>query len=164
MTFWLDRFAWCVRLRGMCLGVCLGAALSGCSMLGMSGEKAAWFTLTLAASNDANNNSPVAVDVVFVTDDAMLARVAELPGAKWFASRATLAAAFPKSIRYNSWEVVPGQRLEIPGDALSGPRVKAAFVFASYPDPAAHCVRIETFSGRLVVQLDDHAFTVSTAQ
>lgn len=151
-------------LRACMLAACLGAALTGCSLLGMSGEKASWSALTLSASDDANNNSPVAVDVVLVTDDAMLARVAELPGSKWFASRASLAAAFPKSLRYRSWEVVPGQRLEVPGDTFSGSRVKAAFVFASYPDAASHCVRVQTFSGRLAVQLDDRAFTVSTAQ
>jgi type VI secretion system protein len=151
-------------LRACVAGICLGAALPGCSTLGLSGEKASWSTLTLSASDDANNNSPVAVDVVLVADEAMLARVAELPGSKWFASRAGLAAAFPKSIRYRSWEVVPGQRLEVSGETFAGPRVKAAFVFADYPDSGAHCVRIETFSGRLVVRLDDHAFTVSTAQ
>ncbi|MFM0392579.1 hypothetical protein [Paraburkholderia phytofirmans] len=130
-------------------------------MLGMSGEKASWSQVTLAASDDVNNNSPVAVDVVLVSDDAMLARLAELPASKWFVGRNDLLSTFPKSLRYRSWELVPGQRLDVTDDAFAGPRVVAAFVFANYPDPGAHRVRIQKFSGRLVVQLDSNNFSVA---
>lgn len=156
------RVVWQV-LRSM-LTVCVAVSLASCAMLGFKGEKASWDEVTLAASDDVNNNSPVAVDVVLVTDDAMLQRVAELPASKWFAGRADLASTFPKSIRYRSWEVVPGQRLEVSGDTFDGPRVAAAFVFANYPGPGAHRVRIEQFSGRMVVQLDNTAFSVSAAK
>jgi type VI secretion system protein len=135
--------------------------LAGCSMLGLSGSKASWSQVTLVASDDVNNNSPVAVDVVLVRDDAMLARIADLPASKWFAGRADLLSTFPGSLRYNSWELVPGQRLDLPAGTFDGPRVIAAFVFAHYPDPGAHRVRIQTFSGRLVVQLDSNTFSVS---
>jgi type VI secretion system protein len=147
-------------LRGM-LTLCVAASLASCGMLGLKGQKVSWDEVTLSASDDVNNNSPVAVDVVLITDDAMLQRLAELPASKWFAGRADLASTFPKSIRYRSWEVVPGQRLEVSGETFAGPRVAAAFVFANYPGPGAHRVRIEQFSGRMVVQLDSNAFSVS---
>ncbi|WP_408433015.1 hypothetical protein [Paraburkholderia fungorum] len=134
--------------------------LASCGMLGLSGEKASWSHVTLVASDDVNNNSPVAIDVVLVSDDVMLARLADLPASKWFAGRADLLSTFPASLRYRSWEVVPGQRLDLPADAFAGPRVVAAFVFANYPDPGAHRVRIQKFSGRLVVQLDSNSFSV----
>lgn len=133
-------------------------------MLLPSGDKVKWDNLTLSASADANNDSPVAVDVVFVTDKAMLARIAELPAAKWFAARADLASTFPEAIRYQSWELVPGQHLVVPGDKLRGPRVAGVFVFADYPGPSAHRVRVERFKGRLVVQLGDNAFSVSSVK
>ncbi|WP_442793609.1 hypothetical protein [Paraburkholderia sp. ZP32-5] len=135
--------------------------LASCGMLGLSGEKAKWSQVTLMASDEANNDSPVAVDVVLVGDDAMLARVAEMTSAKWFAGRADLLATFPKSIRFRSWELVPGQRLDLPADTFAGPRFAGAFVFANYPDPGAHRVRIQQFSGHLVVQLDSNGFTVT---
>jgi type VI secretion system protein len=143
--------------------VAMGCAcvLAACSMLGLSGEKAAWSHVTLVASDEANNNSPVAVDVVLVRDDAMLARLADLPASKWFAARADLLSTFPGSLRYRSWELVPGQRLDLPAGAFAGPRVVAAFVFANYPEPGAHRVRIQKFSGRLVVQLNSNSFSVA---
>lgn len=149
--------------RGARLLLAMGCAcaLAGCGTLGLSGEKAAWSQVALVASDDVNNNSPVAVDVVLVSDDAMLERVAELPASKWFAARADLLSTFPKSVRYQSYEVVPGQRLNLPEDTFDGPRVVAAFVFADYPDPGAHRVRIQKFSGRLVVQLDSNSFSVA---
>lgn len=145
----------------------LALSLAGCavpSFLSFKGDKVKWKQVTLAAKDDANNNSPVAVDVVFVTDEAMQARLAELPASKWFAGREDLSSTFPKEIRYRSWEVVPGQRLSIAGDDFEGPRVAAAFVFANYREPGAHRVRIDQFSGTLVIQLDAAAFTVSTTK
>jgi type VI secretion system protein len=167
MTNWLP--GWSARhglRRGANLVVMMSCAcvLASCGMLGLSGEKAKWSQVTLVASDEANNDSPVAVDVVLVSDDAMLARIAELPASKWFAGRADLLSTFPKSLRFRSWELVPGQRLDLPADSFSGPRVAGAFVFANYPDPGAHRVRIQQFSGHLVVQLDSNSFTVTDTQ
>jgi len=151
-------------LATWCLIVCIAALLAGCAMpsvLSFKGDKVKWDAVTFSASDDVNSNSPVAVDVVFVTDEAMLARIAELPASKWFAGRADLVSTFPKSIGYRSWEFVPGQHLDVPGDTFDRPRVTAAFIFANYPGPGAHRVRIEQFSGRLAVQLDDNTFSVS---
>jgi len=168
MTNWLmSDGVRCMSRRGarllMAIGCACGLAclLAGCGMMGLSGEKASWSQVTLTASDDMNNNSPLAVDVVLVSDDAMLARLAELPASKWFAGRADLLSTFPKSLRYRSWELVPGQRVDLSDDAFSGPRVVAAFVFANYPDPGAHRVRIQKFNGRLVVQLDSNSFSVA---
>ena len=140
------------------------ASLAGCSMLFPSGEKVKWDEMTLAASDQANNDSPIAIDVVFVTDKAMLARIAELPASKWFAARGDLVGTFPDALHYQSWELVPGQRLTIPGDKLRGPRVAGVFVFADYPGPGAHRVRVEQLSGRLVVQLGENAFSISSVK
>jgi type VI secretion system protein len=139
----------------------LAGALSGCGALGLSGEKAKWSEVTLDASDDVNNNSPVAVDIVLVSDEAMLARIAELPASKWFAGREDLARTFPKALRYKSWEIVPGFRIEVNGETFAGPRVAGAFVFANYRDPGAHRVRIERFSGRMVVQLNANNLIVT---
>jgi type VI secretion system protein len=154
-------------LRGIAsllMMACVAGLLSGCalpSFMSFKGDKVKWAQVTLSASDNVNNNSPVAVDVVLVMDDALLARLSELPASKWFAARTDLASTFPNGVRYRSWEVVPGQRIIVPGGTFAGPRVAAAFVFAHYPDPGAHRVRIEQFSGRLAVQLDNNTFSVS---
>ncbi|WP_369407748.1 hypothetical protein [Trinickia terrae] len=155
------------KLAAWCLTACIAAALAGCAMpsvLSFKGDKVKWDALTFSASDDLNNNSPVAVDIVFVTDEAMLARIAELPASKWFAGRADLVSTFPKSLRYRSWEFVPGTHLTVSGDTFDRPRVAAAFIFANYAGPGAYRVRIEQFSGRLAVQLDDNTFSVSAVK
>lgn len=152
-------------LRGVLLALCVSGLVAGCAISSMfKGEKVSWDHLTLVAEDDVNNNSPVAVDVVFVTDDAMLARIAELPASKWFAARADLANTFPKSLSYKSWELVPGQRIELSGETFGRPRVAAAFLFANYTEPGAHRARIEQLGGNLAVQLNNHTFTVSTVK
>jgi type VI secretion system protein len=154
-------------LRGVLLALCVSGLVAGCStpsFLSFKGDKVRWDRVTLVADDDVNNNSPLAVDVVFVTDDAMLARIAELPASKWFASRADLANTFPKSLQYKSWELVPGQRIELSGDSFGRPRVEAAFLFANYTDPGAHRVRIEQLNGNLAVQLNTYTFTVSAVK
>ncbi|MFM0556801.1 hypothetical protein P0D69_38410 [Paraburkholderia sediminicola] len=165
------KFAWLAgipriarRLRLALLACCVMGLVSGCAMFGGKGDKVSWDRLTLVATDDVNNNSPVAVDVVFVTDDALLARVAELPASKWFAARADLASTFPKSVQYKSWELVPGQRIDVPSDVFGRPRVLAAFLFANYADPGAHRVRIEPLNGAVAVQLDNHTFSVSAVK
>lgn len=152
------------RWAAGCLTVLCFAGLAGCSMLFPSGDKVKWDELTLAAGEEANNDSPIAVDVVFVTDKTLLARIAELPASKWFAVRGDLTGTFPDAIRYQSWELVPGQRVVVPGDKLRGPRVAGVFVFADYPGPGAHRARVERFDGRLVVQLGDNAFSISSVK
>ena len=152
------------RLRFALLTACVMGLVSGCAMFGGKGDKVSWDHLSLVAADDVNNNSPVAVDVVFVTDDTLLARVAELPASKWFAARADLASTFPKSVQYRSWELVPGQRINVPGDVFGRPRVLAAFLFANYADPGAQRVRIEPLNGAVAVQLDNHTFSVSAVK
>ena len=155
------------RLMTVCCMVLLASLLAGCAMpsfLSFKGDKVKWPQVTLSASDDVNNNSPIAVDVVLVTDDTLVARLAELPAGKWFSARDDLANTYPDGLRYRSWELVPGQQLTIPGTTFQGPRVAGAFVFANYPAPGAHRVRIEQFSARLAVQLDNNTFSVSVVK
>jgi type VI secretion system protein len=160
----LWRSARARRFVLLVFAACVTQAFTGCGIFGSNGEKVSWSQMTLTASDDLNNNAPVAVDVVLVTDRTLLERIADLPASKWFSVRADLAATFPQGVRYRSWEMVPGQRLNVPGDTFAGPRVAAAFVFANYQGPGAHRVRIDTFSGRMVVLLNGTAFTVSATQ
>jgi type VI secretion system protein len=157
----------CRHGGALLLAAAVAGLLGGCaapSFLGFKGDRVAWKQVTLAAAADANGNSPVAVDVVLISDEALQARVAELPASKWFASRADLASTYPTGLRYRSWELVPGQRLEVPVQQFDGPRVTAAYVFANYPEPGAYRVRIAQVSGTLAVQLDNNAFTVMTTK
>lgn len=126
-----------------------------------------WPEMTVVAAPDANLNSPVALDLVFIreADVAMVEKVSALPAAKWFASRVELVKTFPAAISYKSWELAPGQTLKVPSivfDSFGSPRVVAVFLFADYLTPGDHRLRAEQLQKHIIVQLGPKDFTVTT--
>ena len=140
----------------------LVAQLAACGSLFPKGTRVDWSELTLSAAPNANQNSPV--DVEMVLDEAMLARVTELTAAKWFGARADLQKTFPQSLSYLSWELVPGQTIRVPSSAIGSPRVAAVLVFANYTTPGANRVRVEDLKGAVVARFDIQSFDVSTTR
>lgn len=138
--------------------------LAACSSLLPKGTRVDWSEFTLSAASGANQNSPVAVDVVMVLDDAMLARLSELPAAKWFGARADLQKTYPQGLSYRSWELVPGQTIRVSADAFGAPRVAAVLVFANYATPGAHRVRVDELKGTVTARFDTQSFDVSTTR
>lgn len=141
--------------------------LVGCalpSFMTFKGTKLGWSDVTLSAATDANQNSPIAVDIVLVFEDDMLTRLVELPAAKWFAVRADLRKTFPKSLSYRTWELVPGQTIQVPGESFGTPRVVGVLVYADYALPGAHRLRVETLKDALVVRFDKQTFDASAGQ
>lgn len=149
---------------GWLAAVLLVLQLAACGSLMPKGTRVDWSEFTLSAAPNANQNSPVAVDVVMVLDDAMLARLAELPASKWFGARADLQKTFPQSLAYHSWELVPGQTIRVPASAIGSPRVAAVLVFANYTTPGANRVRVEDLKGAVIARFDIQSFDVSTTR
>lgn len=127
------------------------------------GIKLSWDSVTIAAANDANLNSPVALDVVVLKDDASLNMLAGLPAAKWFATRGEMEKTFPQAINYKSFEVAPGQTLRIAASDFGTARVAGVLMYADYLTPGEHRVRVDQLQGTVLVQLGARDFTV-TAQ
>ena len=97
-SHWLQR---CSVWSGAAL---ITLAVSGCAMVGGVANVVAsstanlfsgtpgpsfldWKALTLVAAPDVNQNSPLALDLVFVRDQATLEKLRSLPAAKWFSSK-----------------------------------------------------------------------------
>ena len=147
-------------------GISLGLLwqLAGCALPGFltfKGTKLGWSEVTLSAAPGANQNSPIAVDVVLVFEDDMLERLVELPATKWFGVRADLRKTFPKSLSYRTWELVPGQTIQLLGESFGSPRVVGVLVYADYATPGAHRLRVETLKGPLIVRFDNQSFDAS---
>jgi type VI secretion system protein len=166
---WITEVNWKMLSKWMRAALLALAAmqLAGCAMPGFmsfKGTRVDWSEVTLSAAAGANQNSPVAVDVVMVFDDEMMARLADLPAAKWFGARADLQKTFPQSVAYRSWELVPGQTLRVPGSNFAGPRVVGVFIYANYATPGAHRIRVEDLKGAITARFDIQSFDVSTAR
>jgi type VI secretion system protein len=114
--------------------------------------------LQVAVSQAANENSPVAVDVVSIREKGFLKTAQGLPASEWFAKKNSLRRQNPKAMEIASWEWVPGQAIEaisiaIPVDA------EAVIMFANYVSPGPHSAALP-IGGKVSIALGEEDFTV----
>lgn len=136
--------------RFLLVGLCLW--LGGCAVpQALCLRPDAVRTVDLLASSDANGDRPVAVDLVFASEEPAAAALAGLSAREYFARREQLRADHPGTIRVSSWELVPGQ--QVAGAATAAPcGVAATYLFADYAAPGAHRLRL-TQTGQVAVVL-----------
>jgi type VI secretion system protein len=116
-------------------------------------------TLTLVAAPDANGNSAIAVDLVFITDDLAAQQISALPASEYFARRAQFVRDFGSGLQIHSWELAPGQ---IARDEPVHPtcnRVRT-LLFARYATPGDHRQVLKGDS-TAVVSLEASDFTLT---
>lgn len=121
--------------------VCL---LAGCAMFG--GPKAVkpdWKKLQVVTAGDANNNSPLAIDVVLITDRALVDGVSALTAAQYFAARDDMRRSQPDALVVQSLELAPGQTFDIDPKPFRAKKGWAALMFANYGTPGAHRFRLQ---------------------
>lgn len=157
-----------MKFLKICLIILVLGSLSACSTISSvagfftaKGSRLDWNGMTVIASEGANLNTPVALDVVLLRDEATLGMVSTLPASKWFSSRADLAKTFPEGLSYRSMEIVPGQTLKLPADAFGASRVVGVLLFADYLTTGEHRVRVDQMQGEILVQLGARSFSVS---
>ena len=154
-------------------------AVSGCAMVGGVANVVAsstanlfsgtpgpsfldWKALTLVAAPDVNQNSPLALDLVFVRDQATLEKLLSLPASKWFSSKDELMKTYPNAITLRSWELVPQQVLQLSEEALGSPRVAGMLLYANYLSPGEHRAQLPLAREAFLVELGARGFTVQT--
>jgi type VI secretion system protein len=96
-------------------------------------------TIKVAVSPQANNNNPVALDLVLVKDKKLLKELMKLSASEWFQKRSQYRLDYPKEtgLSAGSWEWVPGQVVKIePMPMKSKPN--GGLVFANYFTPGTH--------------------------
>lgn len=102
--------------------------------------------LTVEIAEDANRNSPIAVDLVMIHDEKLFERLMGLTAAEWFDKRDQIQrdAIVGEDFEIWSWEWVPGQ--EVPSQSLPiRARTEGAVIFAHYDTPGPHRLRFEPF-------------------
>jgi type VI secretion system protein len=87
----------------------------------------------------ANNNNPVALDLVLVKDKKLLKELMKISAAEWFQKRSQYRLDYPKEIGLNagSWEWVPGQVVTIEPIPFKF-KVAGGLVFANYVTAGTH--------------------------
>lgn len=115
-------------------------------------------------SENANTNSPIALDVVLVYDEALLKQLIKMPSGEWFEKREQIARDHTRGegLDYWTWEFVPGQNVETQILPIK-PKAKGGIVFANYYTPGEHRFRIDPFKD-LIIHLNEKVFTVELAE
>lgn len=143
-------------------------SLSGCSMLKKTlfppGVKLDWDLVSLTTAASSNRDFPVAVDIVLVMDEALARKISSMKAADWFASRAGLIKANPGDLDIESLELVPGATITLPGKRFTEKRVFLAVIMADYFTSGEHNVRVDTFKGKLSIELGATDFSVSASE
>ncbi|NEX64808.1 hypothetical protein G3574_27320 [Noviherbaspirillum sp. 17J57-3] len=156
------------------LAACLIVALSGCgalnsvvagtrSLIGLDPKPVEpdWKSVAIAAADDANANSAVAVDLVLIKDKAVLDSLVTMPAAKWFSSRNELQRTFPEAFTVYQYELVPTQAVQLDAKSYGKERAWAAFVFANYASPGEHRARLLLNNSGYSVRLNAQSFTIN---
>lgn len=111
---------------------------------------------------DANQNNPIAVDILLIEDATLLQQVLSMSATEWFAKREQVRADYPDSsgFRLWGWEWIPGQQvadIHIPYNI----RAEGAVVFVRYFSGGTHRVRIDPFKN-IVLSLKEKDFTITS--
>jgi type VI secretion system protein len=138
------------------LGVLLVVAL----LTGCGGDKGIESrVIEFQVAQGANQDSPIAVDIVYVYDPQLVAQLTQMTAHDWFEKRGQIRQAFPTGFDLASFEVVPGQRGPIESVPPKSSQATAAFVFANYASDGTHRARIDGLSV-FTVALGDKDFTI----
>ena len=118
-------------------------------------------TLDLAVdlAPDANNDSPVAFDLVLAKDKALLKQLSTMAASDWFQKRAQIERDNQAKIQVHSWEWVPGQnigKVTVPVTV----DVLGAVGFANYSTPGDHRAKL-SLSGSEIVAFQQSDFIVT---
>ena len=95
-----------------------------------------------------------------VYDPVLLKSLLTMNASDWFASRDQLRNDYPNGFASRSWEIVPGQQVEL--RPLPFPKGLALLIFANFRSRGPHRARLDVRSHPRVT-LSDHDFTVTEA-
>lgn len=121
---------------------------------GTSGESK--LDLKVHVSPKANNNNPVAVDLVLVSNKKLLQELMKMSASEWFEKRHQVELDYPKETQLGAgrWEWVPGQQVKVDRVTVKF-EVVGGVIFANYFNAGAHRAPIDPRKGILVTLGED---------
>jgi hypothetical protein len=115
-------------------------------------------------SPTANNNNPVAVDLVLVKDKKLLKELKQMSAREWFEKRHQVQLDYPKETNLvaGSWEWVPGQQVKVDLVPVKL-EIVGGVVFANYFNAGPHRASIDPRKG-ILISLGDDDLCVQTLE
>ena len=111
-------------------------------------------------SRSANQNNPVAVDLVLVENTELLKELQKMSAKEWFEKRNEYQLSYPKEPGLSTWrwEWVPGQVVKLERTPVRI-EVSGGIIFANYFTPGAHRAVINPRKP-ILIKLGEEDFTV----
>lgn len=108
-------------------------------------------------SPKANNNNPVAVDLVLVKDKKLLTELMKMSASDWFEKRHQVELDYPKEtdLTARRWEWVPGQQVSVDRVPVNLDIV-GGVVFANYFTAGTHRALFDPRKGLLITLGDEN--------
>ena len=122
---------------------------------GTSGESK--LDLKVHVSPKANNNNPVAVDLVLVSNKKLLQELMKMSASEWFEKRNQVALDYPKEtgLAAGRWEWVPGQQVQVDRVTVKY-EVVGGVIFANYFNAGPHRAPIDPRKAILLTLGEDN--------
>lgn len=99
--------------------------------------------VTFEVLANANGATPFAVDLVAISDDALLPTLLAMSAAQWFDPATNIKRDYQATLRSWYYELTPGLIMPVK-DAHFGARgTRAVFVFANYKGKGAYRLRLD---------------------
>lgn len=118
--------------------------------------------VTLSATPDANDDFPVAVDLVAIREEAFVDVIANTSADSWFEQRADFIRSNVNAIDVRRFEVIPGQSIDEIDYSYDDRRTYfAIFAFADYHATQSYRARLDSYSTPTLV-LGPEGITVET--
>ncbi len=135
-----------------------GGVLAACGLLDDKAIRSRVIEFEVAPR--ANQDSPIAVDIVYVFNPQLVSQLSGMSAHDWFLQRDQTRQAFPTDFDLTSFEVVPGQKGPIEQVSPQARNAIAAFIFADYASPGTHRARIDGLE-HVFLQLGDKDFVLT---
>lgn len=120
-------------------------------------KRVAFNDVVIETVPDANDNTPVAVDIVAVADSALLPTVQTLSAAQWFNAKSQLLRDSPDGLHIWSLELVPGSRFVTKNSPLHGVKAETTLVFSRYISAGEHRLRLDKADSLHLLLMTDEA-------
>ncbi|HXZ00144.1 MAG TPA: hypothetical protein VEI03_09100 [Stellaceae bacterium] len=148
------------RLSAGGLSALLGAALlAGCGIFSSATPTIKSRSVEIEVAQGANQDSPIAIDIVYVYDPQLVTQLTQMTAHDWFLKRGQIRQAFPSGFDLTSFELVPGQKGPVETIPSASTDAIAAFVFADYAADGTHRARIDAIE-HVLIALGDKDFVV----
>ncbi len=123
----------------------------------VSGSGDSKLDVKVHVSPKANNNNPVAVDLVLVSDKKLLQELMKMSASEWFEKRHQVELDYPKETELDAgrWEWVPGQDVQVDRVPVKM-EIVGGVVFAKYFNAGTHRAPIDPRKGILITLGDEN--------